>query len=150
MAELSGQGVVVVPILLKDCAVPPLLRDRLYADFRTDYDEGLGSLRSVLEQESETVEAVVANPPVEATCQSKLAKMSLARIREWIVENLTRIKVADAWFDTFDAEDMANQLGQVELGECVIKLISRAKQDADAMQRLVDHLCRNYPQIVDP
>ena len=36
MSELSGKGVVVLPIRIDDAPIPPLLTDRIYADFRTD------------------------------------------------------------------------------------------------------------------
>ena len=38
--------VVVLPVLVEDCAIPLFLRDKLYADFRTSFDDGL---RTVLE-----------------------------------------------------------------------------------------------------
>lgn len=38
--ELEERKVVVVPVVLDDCKVPLLLRDKLYADFRTSFDEG--------------------------------------------------------------------------------------------------------------
>lgn len=44
--ELDEKRVVVMPILLEDCALPMFLRDKFYADFRTDFDAGL---RTVLE-----------------------------------------------------------------------------------------------------
>jgi hypothetical protein len=44
--ELEERRIVVLPILRQDCAVPLFLRDKFYADFRTDFDKGL---RQVLE-----------------------------------------------------------------------------------------------------
>lgn len=44
MRELNEKQVVVIPILLDDCKVPLLLQEKVYADFRTDFDEGLKSL----------------------------------------------------------------------------------------------------------
>src|SRR5262245_47172835 len=44
--ELEEKRVVVLPLLLEDCQIPMFLRDKLYADFRTNYDAGL---RQVLE-----------------------------------------------------------------------------------------------------
>lgn len=44
--ELEERRVVVLPVLIEDCAVPLFLRDKLYADFRTNFDDGL---RTVLE-----------------------------------------------------------------------------------------------------
>jgi hypothetical protein len=39
--ELDERRVVVLPVLMEDCTVPLFLRDKLYADFRTNFDEGL-------------------------------------------------------------------------------------------------------------
>jgi hypothetical protein len=39
--ELEKRKVVVLPLLLEDAEVPILLRDKVYADFRSDYDAGL-------------------------------------------------------------------------------------------------------------
>jgi hypothetical protein len=44
--ELDEKRGVVLPVLKQDCAIPLFLRDKLYADFRTNFDDGL---RSVLE-----------------------------------------------------------------------------------------------------
>ncbi len=44
--ELEEKRVVVLPVLLDDCIIPLFLRDKVFADFRTNYDEGL---RRVLE-----------------------------------------------------------------------------------------------------
>lgn len=46
--ELDEKRVVVLPILYRDCEIPPFLRDKRYADFRESFDEGL----------KETLEAV--------------------------------------------------------------------------------------------
>ena len=37
MDQMTGQGTVVLPALIEDCRLPPLLRDRVYADFRIRY-----------------------------------------------------------------------------------------------------------------
>jgi len=39
--ELEEKRVLVLPVLLEDCSIPLFLRDKMYADFRKDYDEGL-------------------------------------------------------------------------------------------------------------
>lgn len=42
--ELEEKRVVVMPVLKEECDVPLFLRDKLYADFRTDFDSGLSRL----------------------------------------------------------------------------------------------------------
>ena len=44
--ELEEKRVVVLPVLKEDCETPLFLRDKLYADFRRNFDDGL---RTILE-----------------------------------------------------------------------------------------------------
>ncbi len=46
LKELEEKRVVVMPVLLEDCEIPLFARDKKYADFRSDFDQGL---RVVLE-----------------------------------------------------------------------------------------------------
>ena len=39
--ELEERRVVVLPVLIEDCQIPLFLREKLYADFRSDFDAGL-------------------------------------------------------------------------------------------------------------
>ena len=41
MRELSRKSVLVLPILIDDCEIPPLISDKYYADFRQDFNKGL-------------------------------------------------------------------------------------------------------------
>jgi hypothetical protein len=41
MRELSEKRVLVLPVLIEDCEIPLLLREKLYADFRGDFEQGL-------------------------------------------------------------------------------------------------------------
>lgn len=41
MLELERKRVVLLPILLEDCEIPLFLRDKFYADFRDNFDDGL-------------------------------------------------------------------------------------------------------------
>lgn len=49
VTELEARRVFVLPIRLDDCAVPTLLRDKRYADFRVDYEVGLADLIGALQ-----------------------------------------------------------------------------------------------------
>jgi len=54
--ELEERRVVVIPVLLKDCAIPPFLKEKLYADFRTDFDSGLRDvLKAVAKHTSDSL-----------------------------------------------------------------------------------------------
>jgi hypothetical protein len=44
MKELKKKAVVVLPLLLEECDIPPLIANKKYADFRQSYDAGLAEL----------------------------------------------------------------------------------------------------------
>lgn len=46
--ELEEKRVVVIPVLIEDCTVPMFLRDKRYADFRTDFASGLAEILEAL------------------------------------------------------------------------------------------------------
>ena len=41
LRELDGRNVVVMPVMVENCDIPEFARDKLFADFRTDCDDGL-------------------------------------------------------------------------------------------------------------
>lgn len=48
MRELEEKRVVVLPLLIEDCEIPVFLKEKLYADFRKDFDTGFDALREAL------------------------------------------------------------------------------------------------------
>lgn len=46
--ELEEKRVVVLPVLSEDCRIPLFLKDKLYADFRTDFEHGLHATLNAL------------------------------------------------------------------------------------------------------
>lgn len=44
LRELEKRRVSILPILKEDCNIPLFLRDKLYADFRTDFKTGMNNL----------------------------------------------------------------------------------------------------------
>jgi len=44
MTELEKKQVFVLPIVIDNCEIPIFLRDKLFADFRSDYQTGLNAL----------------------------------------------------------------------------------------------------------
>jgi hypothetical protein len=47
--EINNRGVRVLPALIRDCNLPPMLADKLYADFRESYYVGLRQLLRTLD-----------------------------------------------------------------------------------------------------
>ncbi len=50
---MSDRNIRLIPVLLEDVEVPPLLRDRMYVDFRKDFEGGLTTLVKFLQPEIE-------------------------------------------------------------------------------------------------
>ena len=48
--ELEEKSVVVLPLLAKKCRIPPLMKDKKYADFVTNYRKGLQELLDKLKE----------------------------------------------------------------------------------------------------
>ncbi len=48
LREIESREVMLLPILIDDCKIPLLVRDKLYADFRSNFEEGLKKLLAVL------------------------------------------------------------------------------------------------------
>ncbi len=46
--ELEEKGNIIIPILIENCEIPIFLREKMYADFRTDWDEGYRTLSEAL------------------------------------------------------------------------------------------------------
>lgn len=46
--EKDGKHIIILPILLEDCEIPLLLKDKLYVDFREDFDAGFKKILSVV------------------------------------------------------------------------------------------------------
>jgi len=44
LRELEEKRVVVMPVMLEDCDVPVFARGKMFADFRSDFDDGLRSV----------------------------------------------------------------------------------------------------------
>lgn len=44
LRELEEKRVVVMPVLLEDCEIPLFARGKFYADFRTNFDDGLRTI----------------------------------------------------------------------------------------------------------
>ena len=63
--EFEGYQTKVIPLLYRDCEIPPILRTKVYADFRTD---------EAFEQSFRRLVAVLARKPVDTTQEVKEGK----------------------------------------------------------------------------
>jgi hypothetical protein len=146
MEELSGKGVAVLPVLIEDCELPQLLKDRVYADFRRDFNAGLRKLLAVFEQEGESAANVA--PGVASTagrCSEKLAAITLADLRRRITTRMGRTEVGALWFAVSETE-MENDMAGRQLSECVIALLVRAK-NRNKLPLLIEEICHERDDL---
>lgn len=52
MRQLAREHVIILPAMVADCEVPPLLADIKYADFRSSFDTGLTALLQAIKRHS--------------------------------------------------------------------------------------------------
>lgn len=64
MRELDEKRVIVLPVLLEDCDVPVFLREKMYADFRTSFDDGLRSVLSAIAKVTNSSQGRIEQPEV--------------------------------------------------------------------------------------
>ena len=149
MAQLSNGGTVVLPVRIDDSIAPPLLRDRLYADFRHDYQAGLRSLVEVFNQESPPTDIreswrTYPSTPLE-TCMAALIAQSDADVRRRIHRRLDRTQIRAVWHAVLD-DDMNDHMEGRDKLACALDLVIRSRR-LDLMERLYVELCKDHPTI---
>lgn len=58
MRQVAKGGTFILPLLLEDCEIPPLLAHRKFADFRNDYSGALSNLLSLWGKDAEACASV--------------------------------------------------------------------------------------------
>lgn len=61
MRQVASAGTFLIPVLVEDCDVPPLLNHRRFADFRKDYEAGLEELLEVFGRDAKAAELAGKN-----------------------------------------------------------------------------------------
>lgn len=145
MEELSGKGVTVLPVLIEDCELPTLLKDRVYVDFRHDFSSGLQKLLAVFQQEGESAPEVATKA---APCSKKLSAITLADLRRRITKRMDRGEVSSLWFDILETPMENDMLGR-QLSECVISLLDKAKS-RNKLSLIIEQICQDRPDLADP
>jgi hypothetical protein len=149
--QLSGTGTAVLPVLIEDIEIPVLLRDHLYADFRTSYQDGLNMLLRAFRQEApDPLSRLRTDPTPMATtnpCVLTLDALNKADLRRRIKKKLQRDEIAVIWFDTLFSR-MDNDLPQSGIDQCIIELIERAVQRGLTVN-LLEALCHNRPDVAN-
>jgi hypothetical protein len=149
MAQYADRGVVVLPVKIDDCETPPLLKGRVYADFRSDYDKGLLRLLEALEQEAPRSAGLGASGSGAGGCKQSLSGLSDGDLRRRITKKLNRDEVAVLWYDAL-GDRMADAMGNTGLPLCVVELILRANRKPGGREGLIESLCDDHDGVIHP
>lgn len=85
--QIHNEIIKVIPILYKDCTIPVFLRDRIYIDFRSKYEDGFKKLAGFIKQtpkneelrfQSEQLANLFASNGVQVPCELLLNCGSLS------------------------------------------------------------------------
>lgn len=151
MEEASSKDIVVLPAVIDDCEIPILLRDRIYADFRKSFDNGLNGLLRVFCHELESArcsEPADVQGLTASDCHTFLAKLTLADLRRRMTQRLDRTEVATIWFDVLETK-MENDMASRFLVECVIELLDRARK-RNRLSNVIQGLCFEREDLANP
>ncbi len=88
--ELQRTGVKVLPAVIADCKLPPMLADKLYADFRHNYYFGLRRLLQALIPSSYEDEKFIREEQIESARRELvelLARGDRDKVNAWLVAN---------------------------------------------------------------
>jgi hypothetical protein len=149
--EASKQGMAVLPAVIDDCEIPILLRDRIYADFRESFANGLKRLLRVFEQEGESAQSSEPShrPDFAASgCQSALSSIKLAELRRRMSKRMSRAEVSTVWFDVVETK-MDNDMQGRTLVECVISLLDWAR-NRKRLADVIDSVCAERADLATP
>ena len=145
--QISGKG-VVLPVLLEDCEMPMLLRDRLYADFRTDFNVGLQALVAALEQEGESAVNITSlGAPVSVSTSFSPAQLR-ENLQRLLNDRMTRAELGRLWYAVLET-GMDDEVGQRSKSDCVIELLVQAK-NRDKLPRLMEEIRTIRPDLANP
>jgi hypothetical protein len=146
--QIAGKG-VVLPVLLEDCELPVLLRNRLYADFRTDFNAGLQALLAAFKREGETVMDIPARGPAVPAAAASFTPASLREsLQDLLSDRMNRAEIGRLWFAVLESR-MDDEMGQRPKTDCVIELLAQAK-DRDQLPRLIENMSRMRSDLVGP
>lgn len=125
--ELKSKSVVILPILLRDCDIPPLISDKRYADFRHDYQTGLSELLSVLSSEK------VHRPPVS---RREKSPQNEEIERYWQIYN-------NPFSKAYAKETALERLIHLRAFEYLIKIVNGIFTPLAIKERTLDVLAKN-------
>jgi hypothetical protein len=139
------ESVLIVPLLLDDTELPPLLKPISYVDFRRSVADGIARLRTFFGREGFGPERPPRLLQPGPSCEDKLAAHRNMELRQLLKSRLSLNDVREMWMDTFNSI-LDNELPGMPLGVVIGEMILRADQRR-ARGDLIQSICANRPDL---
>ncbi len=138
--SLGKKSSYLLPILLADTDLPPVLRDRRYADFHRDYEQGLREVLDVLAEDASMV-AKAEEIPAEIPCG--LWGVKQRELRAKLNNGLDLQEVKDICFDLeIDFDNLAGDTKNEKIRELILFLKRRGQ-----LHLLIEEIADKRPDL---
>jgi hypothetical protein len=157
--HIKEEGVAIITCVLDDTQLPPLLRDRLWVDFRNSYEQAVRKLIGFFRKENSKVGCagseslrfppvqrggILAGPPDD--CPTRLSQLQKRELRKRLqIARVSRDKLAVIWGDVLENR-MEDEVPGKALDFCIQELIFRA-DGAGRMMILLNVICSDVPGV---
>ena len=133
MSSLASQSTIIIPILLENGAIPPLLKDIIYINFVTDPQKGLKELTEFFQREFSAAFAPQSRRGNDATT----ILLQSAKLREIRLVAQKCMVQKDFLAFLFDEDIDQDEIGGDSLNERLINLLHHTKTQGTLRDFLV-------------
>jgi TIR domain-containing protein len=148
LRELEERRVVVLPVLAEHCEIPLFLREKVYADFRTDYDTGLNTILEAVARVTSDTQGRLDRPEwhvdwavdwdiLDETLVLRITAVEQAQDKPYCVLSEMKIvgnEVATARYLAF----LENELDWIERLAIIDMIATSMREGALALQFVID------------
>jgi hypothetical protein len=143
--QADEESVLVVPVLLDNTELPPLLKPISHIDFRQSIEAGISQLRTFFGREGFGPEQPPRLLSPGPTCEKKLTTYRNIDLRLHLKGRLSLNDVREIWMDTFNST-LEDELPGKPLGVAIGEMIIRADQRR-VRSELHHSICANRPDV---
>jgi|SRR6185369_247644 len=144
MSALAGRSIVLLPLLLEQCPVPPLLADLIYIDFTGGFEAGTQRLLEFFQRESRPA---TQPAPVDRDKPKRVSLRGCSRRELRLVAQHCLDDGALQAF-LFDAEVEAGRIAGHSLHERLMSLLHITASEG-TLKHFADWLSRERPKCVE-
>lgn len=122
--ELEERRIVILPILVRECKIPLFLREKMYADFRTSFDDGLRTILEAVAKVTNEWRNRLESPTwhTDWSIEWRVTDEGIATIR------LTLVEVAES--QPYSVLNVINLIPGDEVNIWYLRMIKRGEGDA--------------------